>query len=319
MKRYFCTLFDKNYLIKGLTMIISLREYCNNFCIYVLCLDNKTKNLIEKMKIKEIECIPLKEVENYDLLSVKRDRSNAEYCWTLASSFTWFIMQNYPNIDLITYLDADLLFYSSVYPIFEEIGSSSIAIIEHKFSPPFKYLEINGRFCVEWNTFRRDKEGMNCLDKWRQQCLEWCYYKNEEGKMGDQKYLDEWPSSYDKCHIIQHLGAGIAPWNYSQYKITKIDDFIRINNKDLIFYHFHQFQLLKNNKFFRLGKIYTSQKKEPISIYEIYEKKLLETLKIIREIDISFNDGILKQKNFFNEKIKSLIPIKIKNIIRRFF
>ena len=77
--------------------------------------------------------------------------------------------------------------------IFKEIGNSSIAIIEHRFSTPFKNLEINGKFCVEWNTFRRDKEGMKCLGSWKNQCLEWCYYKLEEGKMGDQKYLDNWP------------------------------------------------------------------------------------------------------------------------------
>ncbi len=318
MKRYFCTLFDKNYLIKGLTMIKSLKEQCDDFSIYVLCLDDKTKEILEKTKIKEIKCIQLNEVENEVLLSVKSDRSTAEYCWTLASSFTWFIMQNYQNIDLVTYLDADLLFYSSVKPIFEEIGLSSIAIIEHKFSQPFKYLEINGRFCVEWNTFRRDREGMNCLNTWRQQCLEWCYYKNEKGKMGDQKYLDEWPSKYENCHIIESMGAGIAPWNYSQYEISKNDNFIKINNEDLIFYHFHQFQLLENKKFFRLGKIYTSHKKEPLDIYEIYENKLIETLDFIRQIDMNFNDGIFKKKNFLKEKIKSLIPLKIKNIIRRF-
>ena len=50
MKRYFCTLFDSNYLIKGLTMIKSLSEFCKDFEIYVLCLDDKTKFYIRKNK-----------------------------------------------------------------------------------------------------------------------------------------------------------------------------------------------------------------------------------------------------------------------------
>ena len=119
---------------------------------------------------------------------------------------------------------------------------------------------------------------MKCLDIWRKQCLDWCFYKNEEGKMGDQKYLDDWPNQYNSCHIIQNLGAGIAPWNYSQYKIIQKDKFITINNVKLIFYHFHQFQILENNKFFRVGKIYTSQQPEPKAIYEEYENALLNTL-----------------------------------------
>ena len=318
MKRYFCTLFDSNYLIKGLTMIKSLAEFCQDFEIFVLCIDDQTKSLLEQLNISYLNCIPLFEVENNTLIKAKKNRTHTEYCWTLASSFTWYVMNKFKNINLITYLDADLLFYSCVEPIFNEIGDSSIAIIEHRFSSIFKKLEVNGRFCVEWNSFRRDAEGMECLNTWKDQCLEWCYYKLEDGKMGDQKFLDEWPNRYKSCHIIQELGAGIAPWNYSKYDIQKEDSKITINGKKLIFYHFHQFQILKNNKFFRLGNIYTSHKKEPESIYTIYEKKLLDSLVEIRKIDINFTDGIIKNSNYFKEKIKTFIPRKLKNLIRRY-
>ena len=50
MKKYFCTLFDSNYLIKGLTMIKSLSEFCEDFDIFVLCMDNQTKFLLEKIQ-----------------------------------------------------------------------------------------------------------------------------------------------------------------------------------------------------------------------------------------------------------------------------
>ncbi len=319
MKRHFCTLFDKNYLVKGLTMIKSLKKYCNNFDIYVLCLDEKTKEILENIKIKQIKCISLKQVENKDLLTAKATRTNTEYCWTLASSLTWYIMQMHRNIDLITYLDADLLFYSDVEPIFQEIKDSSISIIEHRFSPPFKYLEKNGKFCVEWNSFKRDKEGMKCLDTWRRQCIKWCYYKLEDGKMGDQKYLDEWPSKFSSCHIIEDEGAGIAPWNYAKYKINKQNNKIKINDSNLIFYHFHQFQILENQKFFRLGDIYTSNKKEPDLIYKVYEKEILKSLDIIRSIDKEFSHGIFaRKKYFFKDTLKKFIPNNVKQIIRRF-
>ena len=190
-----------------------------------LCLDNKTKNILEKINISNIKCIELFEVENIDLINAKKNRTKAEYCWTLAPNFTWYVINKFKDINLITYLDADLLFYSSLEPIFKEINNSSIAIIEHRFAKPYKNLEINGRFCVEWNSFRRDEEGLQCLNRWRKQCLEWCFYKLGDGKMGDQKYLDEWPDKYDSCHIIKELGAGIAPWNYSQYEILKNDPY----------------------------------------------------------------------------------------------
>ncbi len=318
MKKYFCTLFDKNYLIKGLTMIISLTKHCEDFTIFVLCLDDKTREILEKSNIEQIRCINLSQVENDELKFAKSKRTIAEYCWTLASSFTWYVIQNNKEIDLITYLDADIFFYSNVKPIFKEIGNSSIAIIEHRFSPPLKYLEINGIFCVEWNSFRRDEEGIKCLDTWRRQCLDWCYYKLEDNKMGDQKYLDEWPNKYPNCHTIKEVGAGIAPWNYSQYSITKKYNNIRINNQKLIFYHFHQFQIINKNKFYRLGETYTKIKKEPDLIYEIYEKEIKESIEFIKKFDMRFNFGMNKKNIIFKNRIKKLIPIKFKKLIRRF-
>lgn len=318
MKRYFCTLFDKNYLIKGLTMILSLKKFCKNYTLYVLCLDDKTKNILEKINIKSVVCLDLKEVEYTELKNAKKNRSQVEYCWTLASSFTWHVLNKYSQIELLTYLDADLLFYSSLEPIFKEIRNSSISIIEHRFAKPFKELEINGRFCVEWNSFRRDEEGLTCLNRWREQCLDWCFYKLEDGKMGDQKYLDEWPDLYESCHIIENLGAGIAPWNYSQYEINKKGNHIKINNENLIFYHFHQFQILSEKSFFRLGEIYKSNAKEPNNIYVKYEKEILNSIKIIRGIDPNFSDGINPNNNFFIKFLKLFLPRKIKNIIRKF-
>lgn len=262
----------------------------------------------------------MSDVESEELLSVKKSRSVAEYCWTLSPWLPWYVLQNNASIDFITYLDADLLFYSSVEPIFEEIGNNSIAIIEHRFSPRLKDYEVNGIFCVEWISFRRDDEGMACLSRWRQQCLEWCYYRLEEDRMGDQKYLDEWPERYPSCHIIKHAGAGIAPWNYEQYKFgIDPNKKISVEGKQLIFYHFHQFQLLDNGRFDRLSTFYTSVCIEPQEIYEVYEKTLNDIYELVCKIDVNFSYG-MKSGLLFDVRswLQNHIPIWVKNTLRIF-
>ena len=256
-------------------------------------MDAQTQSVLERLGLEFLTCIPLSDVEDEALLAAKKDRGIAEYCWTLSPCLPWHILQKYPDICFITYLDADLLFYSSVQPLFDEIGDSSIAIIEHRFSPRLKDREINGRFCVEWVSFRRDEEGMACLSRWRDQCIEWCYYRLEEGRMGDQKYLDEWPPRYPSCHILQHGGAGIAPWNYSQYQFGE-DEIgrITVNGAPLIFYHFHQFQLLDNGGFDRLSAFYTSECAEPNTVYEAYEIVLRTILQHVRKIVPDFSGGL---------------------------
>jgi len=320
-KRYFCTLFDSGYLLKGLAMMQSLARYCPGMKIYVLCMDDEAKVLLEQFQFPYVHCIRLSEVEDEKLLRAKAGRGIAEYCWTLSSSFTYYVMQNYPEIDFLTYVDADLLFYSDVQPIFDEIGDASIAIIEHRFTKRLKDREVNGRFCVEWNSFRRDEQGLACLSRWREQCIEWCFYRLEDGKMGDQKYLDEWPDKYSKCHIIMHAGAGIAPWNYAQYRFDQdAKGGITVEGEPLIFYHFHQFQILQNGKFDRLSNFYTSECKEPHRIYEVYEHQLSEVLRQVRLFHPNFNAGMKSNSKLkVRRLIQKSVPFWVKEIGRRFF
>jgi hypothetical protein len=229
-------------------------------------------------------------------------------------------MQNYPEIDFLTYVDADLLFYSDVQPLFDEIGDASIAIIEHRFTPRLQDREVNGRFCVEWDSFRRDEQGLACLSRWREQCIEWCYYRLEDGKMGDQKYLDEWPSRYSQCHILMHPGAGIAPWNYAQYTFGWNEQGqITVEGSPLIFYHFHQFQLLENGKFDRLSTFYTSECAEPAAVYEFYETTLKQCLQDIRKIRPDFSAGLKPASRVFGRRlVQQYVPMWAKEMARRF-
>lgn len=317
---YFCTLFDSGYLIKGLAMIRSLERYCPGMRIHILCMDEQTKVILEDLKMPFVRCVSLVEVETEALLKAKSDRGVAEYCWTLSSGFTWHVMTNNPDINLLTYVDADLLFYSDVQPLFDEIGDASIAIIEHRFTTRLKDREVNGRFCVEWDSFRRDEQGMACLSRWQDQCLDWCYYRLEDGKMGDQKYLDEWPDLYPSCHILMHPGAGIAPWNYAQYKFDKdANGSITVEGAPLIFYHFHQFQLLENGKFDRLSSFYTSECTEPTAIYEVYETELQKCLTDIRAVVPDFKGGLKPISSVRGRRfIQKYLPMWAKEIARRF-
>lgn len=317
---HFCTLFDSGYLLKGVAMLRSLATYCPNAHVHVLCMDMQTQTILTQLNLPHITCIPLADLEDEALLKAKKDRGVAEYCWTLSPCLPWYVLQNNPQIDFITYLDADLLFYSPVQPLFDEIGVHSIAIIEHRFTPRLQDRAVNGRFCVEWVSFRRDDEGMACLARWREQCIEWCFYRLEDGRMGDQKYLDEWPQLYASCHILQHPGAGIAPWNYAQYAFgNDASGNITVQSALLIFYHFHQFQMLDNGRFDRLSAFYTSECREPGPIYLRYETILKEILAEVRVLVPDFSAGLKPAAQVAGRRwVQRYLPMWAKNILHRF-
>ena len=55
--------------------------------------------------------------------------------------------------------------------------------------------------------------------------------------------------------------------NYSMYNIKKAEDGMLISdNSDLIYYHFHQFNLLENNRFDWCSDFYKKQATAPFNI-----------------------------------------------------
>jgi hypothetical protein len=317
--RHFCTLFDSNYLIKGVAMLRTLKHHCPDAHVHVLCMDVQTREILERLNLSDVTCLSLSEVEDEDLLAVKPGRSMAEYCWTLSPCLPWYLLQHNPQIEGITYLDADLYFFSSLQPLLAEIGDASIAIFEHRFPKAFKHLEMNGRFCVEWVGFRRDEQGMACLARWREQCIEWCFHRLEEDRMGDQKYLDHWPAKYSGVRIVQHLGAGVAPWNYSQYRFGQDrEGAITVDGDPLIFYHFHQFQLLSNGSFDRLSSAYKTLGPEPGPVYEAYEAALGRVLDEVRLLRPGFSAGLKPVLRIKSQRlVQHLLPESLKKILKK--
>jgi len=115
----------------------------------------------------------------------------------------------------------------------------SILIVGHRFPERLRYLEIHGIYNVGLLSFRNDAVARECLHWWRDRCLEWCGIQPEDGKFADQKYLDDWPERFPQTHVLQHKGAGLAPWNGMRYDIRAANGSILVDGEPLIFYHYH--------------------------------------------------------------------------------
>ena len=251
------------------------------------------ENILNELKLKNATVISLKDFEDEELLSVKPSRTIAEYCWTSTSSTILYVLQKF-DVQECTYIDADLFFYKSPKPIFDEMGNNSILITEHRYSPRYDKSKQSGKYCVQFITFKNDERGLAALKWWRERCIEWCYDRLEDGKFGDQKYLDDWPERFDGVHVMRHLGGGLAAWNVQQYNFSKDSDGEIFGKEsksgkefNVIFYHFHYLRFLKNNTI-ELGRRQLSDKVKEI-FYKPYIKELLLLKEIISKIDNSFD------------------------------
>jgi hypothetical protein len=243
-----CTLFDVNYLPRGLVLYRSLARVCPSFRLRVFCMDAETARILRGLALPSLTVIGLEELERHDpeLLAVKPTRTRVEYLWTSTPAICAYCLETEPDLGEITYLDADLMFHSGPGPIFDELGGDSVLIVPHRYSPRWQvHEETSGVYNVELLTFRRDPRGLEALRWWRERCLEWCYDRVEAGKFGDQRYLDDWPERFAGVHVLEHVGAGLAPWNAEQYRIERSNGGVTVDGLPLVFYHHHSLTLVR--------------------------------------------------------------------------
>ena len=239
---HYTTYFDHNYLPRALVLLESLRQHSPPFTLWCLALSDQCRNALRALSAPEVRIVNLPELEAADskLAATKTSRTRAEYYFTLTSCWCEHLLAAQPDIELLTYLDSDLRFYSSPQPLLAELADGSIGIIEHRTTRPRALEEKFGRFNVGWLSFRNDAQGRACLRRWREQCLEWCFDRVEPGRYADQKYLDEWPRLYSRTRILGHPGGNVGPWNVARHRLRIADKGLESDEQPLIFFHFQR-------------------------------------------------------------------------------
>jgi hypothetical protein len=327
MKLNFCTLFDSNYIARGLALYDSLLKHSRNFHLYIFAFDDKAFTVLKGMKLKHATVIALSEFEDEELLKIKPTRSRGEYCWTCTSSTILYAIKKY-NLDNVTYLDADMLFYNNPQILIDEMGDDSVMITEHRYTAEYDQSKISGKYCVQFMFFKNDERGMRVLNWWRERCLEWCYNRVEDGKFGDQKYLDVWTSDFPGVHELRHLGGGVAPWNIQQYEFKKDVDRWLLRTKgsgdymELVFIHFHDLVFFKDG-FVRLSK-YPISSIVQREFYTPYLKQLKDWGRKVSVIDPSINPNAARdtaERNYslrykFAAYRKALSKFSVKELLK---
>lgn len=221
----YCTLFDSNYLDKGLTLYRSLCECEESFRLYVFAFNDRCRDILRQEALENMVVVSMEEFETPELLKVKKERTMAEYCWTCTPFTIQHVLDKY-NEPVCTYIDADLMFYTSGSYVIQKMydNGCSCVIVPHRLpnTPKGRAQEEHaGKYCVEFNTFVNNADGRAALDWWAEACLDWCFYvpPKTDHRFGDQKYLEEFPKRFPGVYICEDVGVGMAHWNAAQLKM----------------------------------------------------------------------------------------------------
>lgn len=236
---HYVTLFDSLFLPQGLALQSSLERHASPYVLWILCMDDEAYEVLNRLRLPHVRLLRLAEVETAELLRVKRERSRAEYCWTITPFTPRFVFGADPAVRRVTYVDADLWFRHAPALIFREFERSGkqVLITDHAYAPEHDQTATHGRYCVQFITFTREG-GEPVRQWWQERCVEWCFARSENGKFGDQKYLDDWPERFgDQVHVLRHAEWTRAPWNVAESPYEQA-----------LFFHFHGLRLLADDK-----------------------------------------------------------------------
>lgn len=257
---HYVTLFDSAFLPQGLALHESLETHGSEYTLWLLCLDDETYRVLGDLGLPNMRLVRIADVETAELLRVKPGRSRVEYCWTLTPFAPAFVFAADPTVARVTYVEADLWLLRSPAPIFRELDASgaNVLITRHAFAPEHDQSATSGIYCVQFMTFTRGG-GEIVRSWWQERCLEWCFARYEDGKFGDQKYLDDWPSRFPgEVHVLEHPESTLAPWNATRFPYS-----------EATFYHFHGLRLERNRRVH-----FGAYPLPPVLIGQVYEPYL---------------------------------------------
>lgn len=275
----FVTLFDSNFLPQGLALHSSLNRCLKqSYKLWILCLDDQVYDSLTFLGLNNVELLKLSELETPALLLAKSTRTAREYYWTLTPFTFSFVFNADINVNRVTYLDADTWLMQDPTKIFSEFNSSgkSVLITDHAYAVEHDQSQSSGKYCVQFVTFVR-REGEMVRQWWEEKCLEWCYARHEDGKFGDQKYLEQFVDLFPgSVYIVGELSNFMAPWNAT-----------RFSPDDGVSWHFHGLRIIK---LFGLIRVYFGDyylpKQVIQKVYLRYLKDLQFSLDLMSKHDI---------------------------------
>ena len=264
----YCTYFDKNFLVQGLACIHTLNKYNRNSFFYVLALDKETQLKLENLNLSFIKVIRLNLLfDKFPILvQEKKKRNLNEFFFLLTPFFIYFLLK-LQNIKHITYVDADLIFFSKIKKIQSLFKKKDILASYHDYNQNYV---TTGKYNVGYLVFRNNKRVLSQLNIWMKQCIISTTVDGTYSNIicGDQKYIELWEKNKKlKFSGIKLKNFNIGAWNITKKKFSKKNGVILCDDSKLYCIHANFIKFNLKNGFFISSKSNNSSRK--IYNYEI--------------------------------------------------
>jgi hypothetical protein len=259
--------------------------------------------------------IPVDKIGIPDLEAQSERYNIVELNTAVKPYFFKYIFENNPEIELLIYLDPDIIIFDSFSELESQAKGYDIVLTPHYVMPVLteysqqeksriRYGQFNGGFLG----LRNSDNAKLFLSWWMIKLQRQCIEDISDGYYVDQRWLDFIPANFNKVLIFKDLGYNVAYWNLHERNVSKVNDRYLINESiPLIFFHYSSFKV-------------TNADTEEFS-YPEKREDLLELLNSYAKTLVANNEFEYKKYNCFYIKAnkKKQKPPALKRYIKKIY
>ena len=205
------------------------------------------KEFLNKDAFNEI--LTLKELNTSDIANFE-SYSVVEMCTAVKGIASQFLL-NREDSKIVTYLDPDLYFFSSLEEIRKEHQSADVLLTPHLNHSPTSNLVIkndevagsmnHGIFNLGFVSFKSSARGKMIASWWADRLAISSSSDYQRGLFTDQKWWDLSLIYFPDIRVLKNDGFNMAPWNLSERILVSLQPPTLISGDQLVFFHFSKF------------------------------------------------------------------------------
>lgn len=148
------------------------------------------------------------------------------------------LFRRFPNTDNLVYADPNILFFSSLAPLWQQLGKATVLLTPHSTQhpgsqpgswPDEKFFQNVGLYSADFLVFRRSAETDRLLAWWQNRVQERAFINFCEGLCTDQLWLMHVPVFFNDVIVVKAPNWHLALWNLPERVVRQEADSWYVN------------------------------------------------------------------------------------------
>ena len=276
------TLCSNNYLAQAITLGNSL-IFHNPAGKFVIGLVDRKNSSID-YSVVPYEIIEVEDIGIFDFKELYLKYNITELNTAVKPFYFHYFFSTRSDISNVVYLDPDILVYSPLNEVEEELKGSEIIITPH-FTTPLDDDKLqteedflnSGLYNLGFIAIKNSPEGNRMVNWWAGRLRNKAFIDLKRGLFTDQIWINFVPLFFKNVKILNHPGYNLAYWNLHERMLSEYAGEYLVNEKYLlVFYHFSGFNPLIPEILSKYQNRYTFEgRPDVLKLFSEYSEQLL--------------------------------------------